>query len=175
MNQALLTASRFLAAQANPLAPTSADIVGLVFLGLFVLAFAFMATKFLAVKKKERLETLERLSEEAAREAQETAALKELEAPQTQVVPEPQVDAAPEPQPVAVATETAPAEIEPTAAPAVDAQTEPVPEPAPAPAVAADSSLRLPHRRKEFVCRFEFNASRLCGPFVPNPDGAGHH
>ena len=121
MNAALFDINRWVAAQANPLAPTSGDIVGLIFLGAFVVLFAWMAYKFLSVQKKERLEALTKISNEAAAEAareqaQAEAAQAQLGAPEAIPVPVAEKTTAPEIPATLLKETTAEPQKEPVAA-----------------------------------------------------------
>ena len=87
MQSISLAAAQWARMQQDPFAISTTDIVGLVFLGTFFILFILMARRFLAVKKKERIEALTRISEDFAKEAEAQEALQAKEASEAMEVP----------------------------------------------------------------------------------------
>jgi fused signal recognition particle receptor len=87
MSSISVAAAQWMRMQQDPFAISNMDILGLVFLGAFIILFTLMAYRFLAVKKKERIEALTRISEEYAKEAQAQEALQAKEASEAIQVP----------------------------------------------------------------------------------------
>lgn len=87
MSSISVVAAQWMRMQQDPFAISNMDILGLVFLAAFIILFTLMAYRFLAVKKKERIEALTRISEEYAKEAQAQEALKAKESSDAVQVP----------------------------------------------------------------------------------------